>query len=113
MAVHSNWPWPVCQIVVDTLLLVEIEEEELVGTDPADEVDVISDPQDADEDAADQAPARKNRKAAVVESDEEDEEQHRESELDVDAEAQGHDDVAAHDVNMAEAFGSESDDDGV
>ena len=93
-------------------LLVEMDDEEPVGTDPADDVDIINDTRDADEDAADQAPARKNRKAAVVESDEEDDSQHREAELDVDAEAQGHDEIAAHDVNMAGAFGSESDDDG-
>lgn len=95
-------------------LLAEMEEEKPNGSDPADDdVDIINDTHDTDEDAADQAPARKNRKTAVVESDEEDEEQHRDAEHDVDAEAQGHDDVAVHDSNMAEAFGSESNDDAV
>ena len=93
-------------------MLVELGDEEPVRPEPADDTDTINDIHDADEDAADQAPVRKNRKSAVVESDEEDESQHRAAELDVDAEAQRHDDVAAHDVNMADAFGSESDDDG-
>lgn len=90
-------------------LLVEMEDEEPFATSPADDIDIIGDPHDGD--AADQAPARKNRKAAVVESDEEDEAQHTEAAFAVDAEAQGHEDVAAHSVSMAEAFGSESDDD--
>ena len=89
-------------------MLAELEEEEPAGSHPADDdVDIIN-----DADAGDQAPAKKNRKAAVVESDEEDEERHRDAEHDVDAEAQGHNDVAIHDHSMAEAFGSESDDDG-
>lgn len=92
-------------------LLVEPEDEQPSATGPADDVDIVGDPHDADGDAADQAPARKNRKAAVVESDEEDDAQHTEAGLAVDAQAQGHDDVAAHNVSMAEAFGSESDDD--
>ena len=92
-------------------MLVEPEDEEPSAAGPADDVDILGDPYDADGDAADQAPARKNRKAAVVESDEEDEVQHTEAAVAVDVQAQGHDDVATYNVSMAEAFGSESDDD--
>ena len=89
-------------------LLAEMEGEETFQTGPADDVDIMN-----DADGTDQAPARKNRKAAVVDSDEEDEVELREAEPAIDTQAQGPDDVADNDVNMAEAFGSESDDDGV
>lgn len=89
-------------------LLVDIEDEEPADTNPAEVDDIMNDQHD-DGAEADQALARKNRKAAVVESDEEDEIEQREAGPGVDTEAQSDDDVAARDVNVAEAFGSDSD----
>lgn len=94
------------------LHFVDNEDGEPVRTDPADVVDILNEQHDTGDDA-DQAPARKNRKAAVVESDEEDEVEHREAQPTLDKDARNLDDVAAPDVNMAEAFGSDSGDDGV
>ena len=89
-----------------------MEDEAPVDTNPPEADDEMNDQHDDGADA-DQAPAKKNRKAAVFESDDEEEVQHREAEPAVDAEAQSHDDIAAQDVNMAEAFGSDSDNDNV
>ncbi|KAL3140102.1 hypothetical protein ABBQ38_004382 [Trebouxia sp. C0009 RCD-2024] len=86
----------------------DIEDEEPADTNPAEVDDIMNDQHD-DGAEADQALARKNRKAAVVESDEEDEIEQREAGPGVDTEAQSDDDVAARDVNVAEAFGSDSD----